>query len=113
MGNSMVFPAPKQDRTPIWMEKRLYFCNKPRKDEEEVESGGGGGRGSFLFFCCDNKKIAKKIPYLYFKEDTDPKKSQYLLLYFHGNSENLTHVYKTLERYHQTLKVSFNIIITQ
>ena len=101
MGNSLIFPAPTESRVPVWMEKQLYFCNKLRKDDDAPDSSSG-----FLFFCCSDRRLTKKIPYLYFKEDTNPKKGQYLMIFFHTNSENLTHTYKTLERFHTTLEVT-------
>lgn len=102
MGNSIVFPAPQERSIPLWMESRMYFYPKPKRSDEFENVP----TTSFSFsFCCDNRKIEHKIPYLYFKEATEPSKKQYLMIYFHGNSENLTHTFKVLENYHKTLKV--------
>mgnify|MGYP000978241051 CR=1 FL=1 len=103
MGNSIIFPAPKEKKVPLWMESHLYFCPKPlRNEDSEPELNK-----SFLGFCCGDKKPNKKIPFLYFREDTEVKKKQYLIIYFHGNSELLSHSYKALERYHAILRVTF------
>ena len=98
MGNSVIFPAPKDKTLPFWMEARLKYFTKPRREAE-------GGYTLMPFFCCGERKISRKIPYLHFKEDTDIKRSQYLLIYFHGNSELLSHSYRTLEKYHGIFQV--------
>lgn len=103
MGNSVIFPAPKDKTIPIWMENRMHFYTKPRKNGEHSPRGN-----NVPFFCCGDRKITRKIPYLLFKEETEPRKSQYLIIYFHGNSELVSHIYKTLERYHAIFKVSHN-----
>ena len=103
MGNSVVFPAPKAKTRPYWMETRLKFFSKPKIDEER-------GFSLVKIFCFDERKATTKIPYLHFVETTEITRPRYLLIYFHGNSELLSHSYRTLEKYHSIFQV--NSILT-
>lgn len=104
MGNSVIFPAPADKELPSWIEPRLKYFTKPKVAADER-------RSIIPFFCCGERKIAQKIPYLHFKEERDPEKTQYLLIYFHGNSEVLSQSYKTMEKYHEIFQV--NIFFSQ
>lgn len=105
MGNSAVFPAPEEHRIPSKMKEVLYFHTKIRDDD--VSSN----RSRVPGFCCGDRKTPRKIPFLYFKEQTDPKRNKYLIIYFHGNSEVLSTTFKTLQKLHQALKVSMLSLI--
>lgn len=102
MGNSVIFPS-RKDKIAKYMESRLYYYK-----EEPHEVGDmmiDSGPGPYTSCMGDRKPITKRIPYLLFKEETEPSKSQYLMIYFHGNSAVLSKAYKTLERYHSIFKV--------
>ena len=104
MGNSFVFPAPKEKTfAERRMEDRLKFLNKPKGNQRESE-------GMFSFLCCTERKASSRIPYLLFKQQpSSPSKRNHLIIYFHGNSESLSQAYYMLEKFYNIFDVKFKL----
>mmetsp|Transcript_3736 Transcript_3736/g.3167 ORF Transcript_3736/g.3167 Transcript_3736/m.3167 type:complete len:229 (-) Transcript_3736:136-822(-) len=90
MGNRFVFPIPKPSYERDTIPETLIFI------PNQIKLGSG---------CCSSKDVPNEIPCRYLK--TKNRKSEYLLIVFHGNSEQIgkpTHNY--LERMSRRLFIN-------
>ena len=99
MGSSMVFQPPRATPIPEWMKNQIYYINKSKAEDPEKFFPMLPG------FCCSDRKIMRKVPYLHLSQTIFEKQSKYLIIYFHGTSELLSDIYRTLEKYHANFEV--------
>ena len=93
MGNYFIFPAPKSSYTVEQYAEMLHFISRQDNDTH--------------YFNClkTSKKIDEppKIPALYIRSLS--KKSPFLIIYFHGNSEDLGRVFPMILNYYEEFEV--------